>query len=97
MDTPINNIAITIGNKGRVTIPDDIRQRLGLEEGDVVRMVVTEHNTLEIVPAEIVPRDQLWFSHPAVRERVAKALADIEAGRTTRVVTPSLFCIVHRL
>ena len=85
MDTPVSNVAITVGNKGRVTIPDGIRERLGLEEGDVVRMVVTEHNTLEIIPAEVVPRDQLWFSHPAIQERVARALEDIEAGRTTRV------------
>lgn len=85
MDTPVSNAAVTVGNKGRVTIPDAMRERLGLREGDVVRMVVTEHNTLEIIPAEVVPRDQLWFSHPSMQERVAAALADIEAGRTTVV------------
>jgi AbrB family looped-hinge helix DNA binding protein len=87
MDTPVSSAAVTVGNKGRVTIPDSIRERLGLEEGAVVRMVVTERNTLEIIPAEVVPRDQLWFSHPAVQERVARALSDIEAGRTTRVAS----------
>ena len=39
----------------------------------------------EPVPAELVPRDQLWFYHPEMQARVREAEADISSGRTHRV------------
>lgn len=36
----------------------------------------------ELVPAELVPRDQLWFYHPEMQARVRAAEADISSGRT---------------
>jgi len=81
--------AATVGDKGRLTLPDDIRKALGLKPGDVVLIEVTERGTAEITPAALVPKDQLWFTHPEAQARVKEALADIERGRTTRVRTPA--------
>jgi hypothetical protein len=41
------------------------------------------------VPATLVPNDQLWFHHPAMQARIAKAEEeDFAAGRFTRTATP---------
>lgn len=80
--------AATVGDKGRLTLPDDVRRALGLAPGDVVLIEVTERGTAEITPAALVPKDQVWFTHPEAQARVKEALADVEAGRTARVRTP---------
>jgi predicted RNase H-like HicB family nuclease len=35
-----------------------------------------------------VPRDQIWFHHPAIQGRIRKAEADVAAGRTKVTRTP---------
>ena len=46
----------TISSKGQVTVPQEIRKRLGLEPGDRVEFVVEEGRTavtrLELTPAQ---------------------------------------------
>jgi hypothetical protein len=39
-------------------------------------------------PTSLVPRDQLWFHHPEMQERVRRAESDIVEGRATRTETP---------
>jgi antitoxin PrlF len=41
----------TISSKGQITLPLEIRQRLGLKEGDLVEFVV-EHGRTVIRPAQ---------------------------------------------
>jgi len=79
---------MTIDAKGRATLPEDVRADLGLERGDIVLLEKTERGTYELVPAALVPRDQLWFYHPEMQERVARAEADLREGRFTRTETP---------
>lgn len=79
----------TVGDKGRLTLPDDVRRFLGIEGGGVVIIELTDKGTAEIIPATVVPRDQLWFAHEDMHERVQEALSDIREGRTTRVRTPA--------
>lgn len=43
---------------------------------------------LELVPATLVPSDQIWFHHPEMQARVAQAEEDFVAGRATRTETP---------
>jgi AbrB family looped-hinge helix DNA binding protein len=80
-----NPLAATVGDKGRVTLPENVRKHLGVEEGDVVLIELTANGTVELVPAALIPREQIWFAHPEVQARVAVAHQDIAAGRTTRV------------
>jgi AbrB family looped-hinge helix DNA binding protein len=79
---------LTLDRKGRATLPEDVRESLGLTPGDLVLLEKTDRGTYELVPASLIPRDQLWFHHPAVRRRVARAEADLAAGRAASVATP---------
>lgn len=79
---------ITLDSKGRATLPDDVRKALGVGAGDLVLLERTDRGTFELVPASLVPRDQLWFHHPEVRERLTEAEDDFAAGRSTRTETP---------
>ena len=73
---------LSVDRKGRATLPEEVRASLGLRPGDFVLLEKTERGTYELVPAALVPRDQLWFHHPEMQQRVRKAEADLVEGRT---------------
>ena len=75
---------LSVDQKGRATLPEEVRTSLGLRPGDFVLLEKTERGTYELVPAVLVPRDQLWFHHPEMQARIRKAEADV-AERRTRV------------
>ena len=79
---------LSVDQKGRATLPEEVRASLGLRPGDFVLLEKTERGTYELVPAALVPRDQLWFHHPEMQRRIRKAEADLADGRTkvTRTV-----------
>jgi AbrB family looped-hinge helix DNA binding protein len=79
---------LTLDQKGRTTVPEEIRAALGVEPGDFILLERTERGTFELVPATLVPNDQLWFHHPEMQARVARAESDFAAGRSTRTQTP---------
>jgi AbrB family looped-hinge helix DNA binding protein len=74
---------LSLDGKGRATLPEEVRTSLGLRAGDFVLLERTERGTYELVPAALVPRDQLWFHHPEMRERIQRSEDDIAAGRVT--------------
>jgi AbrB family looped-hinge helix DNA binding protein len=80
MASPVSYLSVD--SKGRATLPEEVRSSLGLEPGDFVLLERTERGTYELVPAALVPRDQLWFHHPEMQRRIRKAEADVAAGRT---------------
>lgn len=54
---------VVLRARGQVTIPAEIRDALGLKEGD--RLIVTvQKNTVVLVPVSSIPRDQLWYWTP---------------------------------
>ena len=69
-------------------MPEDVRASLGLRPGDFVLLERTERGGYELVPAALIPRDQLWFHYPEMQGRIRKAEADLAGGRTkaTRTV-----------
>ena len=73
---------LSVDRKGRATLPEEVRASLGLRPGDFVLLERTERGTYELVPAALVPRDQLWFHHPEMRRRIRKTEADLAEGRT---------------
>ncbi len=73
---------LSVDRKGRATLPEEVRASLGLGPGDFVLLEKTERGTYELVPAALVPRDQLWFHHPEMQRRIRKAEADLAEGRT---------------
>lgn len=79
---------VTLDKKGRATLPENVRTALGVEAGDFIILERTERGTYELVPAALVPKDQLWFHHPEMQERIRKAEAGLAAGRATATKTP---------
>lgn len=79
---------LSVDRKGRATLPEEVRTRLGLRPGDFVLLEQTARGTYELVPADLVPRDQLWFHHQEMQRRIRRAEADLAEGRTkvTRTV-----------
>lgn len=75
-------VSTPVRKKGVVTIPQDIRDQLDLEEGDQL-VVAVEDGRIVLTPASIVPDDQAWFWTPewqAKEREVDEALADGDRG-----------------
>lgn len=79
---------VTLDKKGRATLPEHVRMALGVEAGDFIILEQTERGTFELVPAALVPKDQLWFYHPEMQARIKKSEASIEAGSAAVTRTP---------
>lgn len=70
-------------SRGAVTIPQDIREQLDLEEGDQF-VVTVEDDRIVLTPTSIIPDDQAWFWTPewqAGEREVDEAIARGEKGR----------------
>lgn len=81
---------ITVDRRGRGTLPESVRRDLGIgdEESALVILEKTDRGTYELVPASLVPKDQLWFHYPDMARRVAAAEADFREGRSAGAETP---------
>ena len=79
---------LSLDKKGRATLPEDVRADLGVSAGDLVLLEKTERGTYELIPAALVPKDQLWFHHPKMKARVAEAESSFARGRGTRTENP---------
>jgi AbrB family looped-hinge helix DNA binding protein len=79
---------LTLDQKGRTTLPEEVRTALGVEPGDLILLERTDRGTFELVPAALVPKDQLWFHHPDMQARVAQAEKDFAEDRSTQTQTP---------
>jgi AbrB family looped-hinge helix DNA binding protein len=79
---------LTLDKKGRTTLPEEVREALGVGAGDFLLLERTDRGTYELVPATLVPNDQLWFHHPEMQARVRRAEEEIASGRSTRTKTP---------
>jgi AbrB family looped-hinge helix DNA binding protein len=69
--------------RGQVTIPREIRDKLGLEPGDMIAFVETEHGIL-ISPQEMVAMDALDKMGALLREKGISLEELIESGRDIR-------------
>jgi len=79
---------MTLDKKGRATLPEDVRKELGVGEGDLVLLERTGRGTFELVPAALVPKDQLWFYHPEMQARIRQAEESFARGRAVVTRTP---------
>jgi AbrB family looped-hinge helix DNA binding protein len=79
---------LTLDKKGRTTLPEEVRQALGVGAGDFLLLERTDRGTYELVPATLVPNDQLWFHHPEMQARVRRAEEEIASGHSTQTKTP---------
>lgn len=74
---------LTLDAKGRTTFPLDLRKALGFDEFTQLRVVRAADGVIEIVPAQLVDVDQLWYHGDEGRARILAAEADFKAGRST--------------
>jgi AbrB family looped-hinge helix DNA binding protein len=75
---------VTLDKKGRAVFPLALREEMGLVEGTQLRVERTDDGAYELVPAELVPRDQLYFHTPAMRRRIEAAERSIREGSSTK-------------
>jgi len=78
---------LTLDDEGRATLPENVREALGVGAGDFVLLDRTERGTFELIPAALIPRDQLWFHHPEMQARIALAEEDFASGRSTQTTS----------
>ena len=57
-----------VRQRGRITLPESVRQTYGLHVGTQV-LLVGDDRRLELVPAAIIARDQLWLFSDPIRDR----------------------------
>src|SRR5258708_5282004 len=78
--------AVRLGGKHQVTIPHRIAKALKLKKGDhmLVRLV---DRRVELVPASLIPKDQLWFWTPEWQAKEREADTDIAEGRVKESIS----------
>lgn len=74
---------VRVQEKGQVTIPLEIRQRLNLKKGDLVTFVETEDGVL-IKPAEVIVSEALDEIGKALKDKGISLEELIERGREIR-------------
>ncbi len=79
---------VTLDSKGRVTLPEEVRSAMGVGPGDLLLLEKTSDGAFELIPATLVPKDQLWFYHPEMQARLRQAEAELREGRGTTTATP---------
>ena len=57
---------LSVDQKGRATLPEDVRTSLGLRPGDFILLEKTKRGTYELVPAVLVPRALRVWQAPRV-------------------------------
>lgn len=75
---------LTLDKKGRATLPEEVREALGVGPGDFVLLERTAGGGYELVAAELVPKDQKWFYHPEMQERMRAAEDELLSGTARR-------------
>ena len=68
--------------KGQVTVPGEIRNILGAEEGDELVFMVDENGRVIIERAQLIPPDQAWFWSERWQQMEHEAQSDLSSGRT---------------
>ena len=67
--------------KGQVTVPGEIRDILGAEEGDELVFMVDEKGRVVVERVQIIPPDQAWFWSDRWQRLEREAQQDIEKNR----------------
>jgi len=81
----MNSIGVRVQEKGQVTIPRKIRNKLNLKRGDLVLFVETESGVM-LKPASIMPTDELRAEVSAVVRSIRERFADYSADEIESLV-----------
>ncbi len=72
---------MTITKKGQVSIPSEIRKKLGLKQGDKIEFTVKDGKLIGI-PVAYVPKDQMYFWSKKWQKLEKEAENDKKEGKT---------------
>jgi AbrB family looped-hinge helix DNA binding protein len=67
--------------KGQITVPSEIRDALGIKEGDDVLFFSDDQGRVIVARAQIIPPDQAWFWTEHWQRLEHEAQADIDEGK----------------
>jgi len=67
--------------KGQITVPPEIRNVLGAEEGDDLLFSTDEKGRVVVSRAQVIPPDQAWFWSKRWQRLEEQAQADLDEGR----------------
>lgn len=69
-----------VTRNGQVTIPAEMRRKIGIDEGDLIELeVVGDH--LVLVPKKLIDKSQTFFWTSKWQATEREAQADIDEGR----------------
>ncbi|MFN0090905.1 MAG: AbrB/MazE/SpoVT family DNA-binding domain-containing protein [Acidimicrobiales bacterium] len=74
-------LRMTLRARGQLTLPEEIRTAVRLEEGDLLEVELTEEGIL-LRPCKVIDATQAWFWSPEWQAGEREADADRAAGRT---------------
>ena len=74
---------VRLRNKGQLTIPDQVRRAVRVEEGDYLAVSVRD-GAIVLEPKTVVDASQAWFWKPEWQAGEREASEDVAAGRTRR-------------
>ena len=80
---PSTRKLVRVQEKGQVTLPADVRRRLGLKKGDLVEVTETDEGVL-ISPRQVVAMKALDRVGQILREQGVDLNEMIESGRDIR-------------
>ncbi|MCJ7585084.1 MAG: AbrB/MazE/SpoVT family DNA-binding domain-containing protein [Anaerolineales bacterium] len=67
--------------RGQITVPPEIRKRLGVRDGDDILFYVTEKGQIAVAPAQIIDPEQAWFWTERWQKMERESDEDVKAGR----------------
>jgi antitoxin PrlF len=74
---------VKVRPKAQLTLPEEIRRTLHIDEGDEVEFAVHDDGTVTVRGYVSIPTDQAWFFTPEWLAGEREADEDIAAGRGT--------------
>jgi AbrB family looped-hinge helix DNA binding protein len=82
MTVPLNHMPrtlVAVNRQGRLTLPADVRRRLGIGEGSQLEVRVQDRS-IELRPTAVVPEEDRWAYTSEALASLKRALSDIKAG-----------------
>jgi AbrB family looped-hinge helix DNA binding protein len=67
-------------NKGQITVPSEVRDALGANEGDDLLFSADENGRIVVTRAQIIPPDQTWFWSARWQRMEKAAQDDLDSG-----------------
>lgn len=77
------NEVVQLASNGRITLPGSIRRRMGLSDGDLLRIEVAEDGRIILTPVMAVDRSQAYFWTSRWQRGEREAEEDLRSGRVS--------------